>query len=240
MNINLTTMLGNLFTNSPSFISHIHQRTSFMTFCRHQVASALCLTLLIVGVVQSARADVIATYIEDGSGVTGSLTGTSTLTSNQGTGTAYADVGPSGNLGFGGTLTTLIQVQVVTGTWDSAPTAAVNPSGYIDPTAVTGDLWYFSGDGGIVNFPVGYVSGAAINSSIFFSGQTLVSLGIASGSRSYTFTKTGGGDSLGLTITAAVPEPSTWMLLASALGIGCRGLLRQRRRTTADPWQPAS
>ena len=211
-----------------------------MTFCRHQVASALCLTLLIVGVVQSARADVIATYIEDGSGVTGSLTGTSTLTSNQGTGTAYADVGPSGNLGFGGTLTTLIQVQVVTGTWDSAPTAAVNPSGYIDPTAVTGDLWYFSGDGGIVNFPVGYVSGAAINSSIFFSGQALVSLGIASGSRSYTFTEAGGGDSLGLTITATVPEPSTWMLLASALGIGCRGLLRQRRRTTADPWQPAS
>jgi hypothetical protein len=199
-----------------------------------------CLTLLIVGVVQSARADVIATYIEDGSGVTGTLTGTSTLTSNTGTQSAYADVGPSGNLGFGGTLTTFIPVQAVNGTWDSAPTAAVNPSAYIDPTAVTGDLWYFSGDGGIVNFPVGYVSGAAINSTIFFSGQTLASLGIASGSRSYTFTKTGGGDSLGLTITAAVPEPSTWMLLASALGIGCRGLVRQRRRTTADPWQPAS
>ena len=167
----------------------------------------------------SAFAAVIATYIEDGSGVTGSLTGTSTLTSNPGTPTAYADVGPSGNLGFGGTLTTFIPVQVVTGTWDSAPTAAVNPSKYIDPTAVTGDLWYFSGDGGIVNFPVGYVSGAAINSSIFFSGETLVSLGIASGSGSYTFTEAGGGDSLGLTITATVPEPSTWMLLALALGI---------------------
>ena len=178
--------------------------------------------------------DVIATYIEDGSGVTGSLTGTSTLTSNAGTSNAYADVGPSGNLGFGGTLTTFIPVQAVNGTWDSAPTAAVNPSGYIDPTAVTGDLWYFSGDGGIVNFPVGYVSGAAINSSIFFSGETLVSLGIASGSRSYTFTEAGGGDSLGLTITAVVvPESSTAALLLSGAALGLRHRARRNHERSA-------
>ena len=48
-----------------------------------------------------------------------------------------------------------------------------------------------------------------------------------------------GGSQFGLQFVS-VPEPSTWMMFASALAIGCGRVLRRRRRTMPDTFQAAA
>nr|WP_321358841.1 T9SS type A sorting domain-containing protein [uncultured Draconibacterium sp.] len=131
-------------------------------------------------------------YIENATGVTGIITGTSPYTttthSQSGTSSAYTDVGP-GTFGVGGDLKTQKETYRVAGTYSPALTTLVNPTGYIDPSSVAGTLLYFDGDVGDFRLDYELTEGESVSGTIFFEGATLASLGITETSGSeFTFT----------------------------------------------------
>jgi hypothetical protein len=81
---------------------------------------------------------------------------------------------------------------------------------------------FISSPTGQLYLPDDYVSGSSVGGSATFANASLVSLGITPGTYGTTFG--GGADSI--TLTAAVPEPSSFALIA-VMGLGA--LLRRRR-----------
>ena len=82
------------------------------------------------------------------------------------------------------------------------------------------------GASGVLGVPMGYTSGALLSGSSLYTNSTLSSLGITPGTYIYTFNTGANADTY--TITAAVPEPSTWALLG--LGTAGAGWVTLRRR----------
>jgi hypothetical protein len=91
-----------------------------------------------------------------------------------------------------------------------------------------------SGGGpGIVDLPVGYVSGSSFSNSDIFNNKTLDGLGLTLGTYTYTFGAGDDADSIVVQIgpVAPVPEPSTWaMMILGFIGIG---FMAYRKRKSA-------
>lgn len=76
--------------------------------------------------------------------------------------------------------------------------------------------------------PVGYTSGVLLTDTSTWTGTTLSSLGITTGSYTWTW---GGGSTQSYTVNVlnSVPEPSTWAMMAAGVGV-MFGFRRRRRR----------
>jgi hypothetical protein len=95
----------------------------------------------------------------------------------------------------------------------------------------SGDYVVLDGASGppTLSLPRSYVSGSVIQDTATFSGSSLSSLGIAPGTYTWTWGLGAAADSL--TVTAAVPEPSTWAMMATGTAL----LLGLTRRKAVKP-----
>ena len=84
----------------------------------------------------------------------------------------------------------------------------------------------FTGSGGALYLPTGYISGTQLVSGSTYANHTLATLGLTPGTYVYTW----GSDSVTLRI---VPEPSTWALLGCGVVSGGVLFIRRRRRAFA-------
>jgi hypothetical protein len=93
------------------------------------------------------------------------------------------------------------------------------------PISTSGDSVFLEDFGISIDVTSGYVSGASLSSSATYGG-TIASLGLTSGT--YTWTWDSGANSFVLDVPAmAVPEPSTWtILLLGFAGLGFAGYRR--------------
>jgi len=73
--------------------------------------------------------------------------------------------------------------------------------------------------------PTGYMSGTPLSDATTYSGQTFSSLGVTPGTYKWTWGM-GANQNFTLEIGTAVPEPSTWAMMA--LGFGALGFIGHR------------
>jgi hypothetical protein len=95
----------------------------------------------------------------------------------------------------------------------------------------SGGLAGIGGGDGLLGVPGGYVSGGSLSDTSTYDNQTLSSLGVTPGTYEWTW---GSGVNQNFTldiVAAAVPEPSSLLLLAPPLGFV--PLLAARHRRTA-------
>ena len=107
--------------------------------------------------------------------------------------------------------------------------------GFIPAGVSTGDTTSFASDLNHVfgphdwrfSVPAGYVSGTQLSGSATFTGTSFASLGITPGTYAWTWGSGATADSV--TLTAAVPEPSTYAMALAGLGILGVWARRQKR-----------
>ena len=82
-------------------------------------------------------------------------------------------------------------------------------------------IWGFNGGAPLVGVSSGYTSGSAISASMTLAGETIAGMTLIPGTYLFTLPN----DTITLNISA-VPEPSTWVMLA--LGLAGLGFARHR------------
>ena len=106
--------------------------------------------------------------------------------------------------------------------------AVFGSGGEVDANSGTGSYVGIIGGLNVLVVPSGYVSGTSLTTGSVYNTTTLATLGFNPGTYVYTWGAGATADSL--TVTSAVPEPSTWALVGVA-GLGTAGVLRRRART---------
>ena len=88
-------------------------------------------------------------------------------------------------------------------------------------------------EGGLLHelvVPSGYVSDSALSDTATYTGQTFSSLGVTPGVYKWTWGTGGANQTFTLDIKTAVPEPSTWAMMALGFaGLGFFGYRKTRR-----------
>jgi hypothetical protein len=200
-----------------------------MTTRKHAFYGVLALvSLLGLGITQSARASYIVTLQEVGSNVVANGSGTIDYTdltlSNSGTTSNQALIGPS--------------AQVI----QTGPTGPVNfftysglltvltsfgSGGITHANTGSGD---FVGIGTALAVPQGYVSGAALSDSMTFNSATFATLGVTPGTYVATWGTGVHADSFTLQIgPAGVPDAGSTLPLLSFASLGLVALRRKLR-----------
>ncbi len=198
-----------------------------MTSSLSRAALAALAGLVSLIIAAPASAAVTLNFVETGTGVVGSFSGSlnlAGLTGFAGSGTFPSSISP-GSAGF-------VFNSGLNG--DRYPTSIVpagfGSGGFAIPTAVSGGTFaLFPSGGGTTQIfvPLGYVSGSPLSGSATFTGATLSSLGIGLGPFTTTLPSL---DTITI-IATPVPEPGTVGLMAAGLGV--LGLVARRRRAKA-------
>lgn len=170
-----------------------------------------------VALAPAANAAVIINIDQKGTNVVATTSGTINITGlraeNVGSGTAAAIVPSSG-------LFSAVETWGVTFYSGLGGPSTIGSGGFTFATSSTGTAFYILGNGGLLGVPTGYVSGAPLDATTTFGGQTFASLGVTPGTYNYTVPN----DTITLNVgalVAAVPEPATWaMMLLGMAGVG--------------------
>jgi len=176
------------------------------------------LALIIAAMPSAARAAYVLTLEETAGNVVATGSGSFDL--------AALTVNSLGNVGFGADVHAAI-AQLYAG---SSSTVDIY-QGVSGPTnfgsgalfGVNSDSGSFAGVqgvGGLLFVPGGYTSGTILSDSATWTDATLSSLGVTSGTYTYTWGSGATADSFTIdAMTGAVPEPSSWAMLVAGVGM---------------------
>jgi hypothetical protein len=201
-----------------------------MTTRKHVFYGILALvSLLGLGITQSAKASFMETINQVGTNVVATGSGTINLS-----GLSFLASGTQG-----GAIMQPPIGAIVTGTTDSAN--ATFFSGFSGPTSFgsgngdiassgSGDRVGIVGAFGQLSVPDGYVSGAALSSSATWNNATFASLGVTPGTYTWTWGTGANADSFTLQIVpAGVPDAGSTLSLLSFALLGLVALRRKLR-----------
>lgn len=190
-------------------------------------ATALCAFLTSAAFLApvAAHANAVISFVQSGTGVVGTLSGSLSFTS-PGCCTTLVGLGVQPNAAiasFGAVGDT--QTGTITGI--SGP-ASFGPGGGTTASSSTGAAVYFLGAAGELWLPSTYISGDSLMATSTFDGASFSSLGMTPGQ--YVYTLPSGST---LTVVVSTPEPSSLSLLA--VGLLGFGLIARRRRQGGAP-----
>jgi hypothetical protein len=163
--------------------------------------------------------------VQDGSAVLATASGSLNLTGLTDAGTGSGLHGVSANIAYL-TLGPGFSISGEEYTGLTGPTS-FGTGGAVFASSATGDDFILAGGGGYFVVPEGYSSGQALSATSTFSAETIAGLGLTPGTYTYTLPD----DTITVQIgSAAVPEPATIVLVASAAPFALIAWLRRRKR----------
>jgi len=173
------------------------------------------------------HADVVVYLYQSGPNVVSSYSGTIDITGL----TAAGIDGPTDPYIWGATAAEVFGPAAV---GDPVYVGITGPTNFGDgsetvASSATGDTFGYSGSGGDLLLPAGYVSGTFISGSDTWDDTTLAALGVTPGTYNYTW-GTGADGSFTFNVgTSPVPEPSSLGLMSLVVLGMAFALLRHRR-----------
>jgi len=192
--------------------------------------SLAALALLVMGVHfcgSPAHASVIATFVQDGSNVDASITGTINMA-------GLVALGPAGLRGFVNSSITrfAIGTTIPSSVYAYGGLSTTSGSPFLSAPlafATSGSGGPFGlVDGSVLWIPTGYSSGGTVQANSVFSNKTLDDLGLKEGTYRYTWGAGANADFMTLQIGTPAPEPSSIAFIS--LGLSAIGLTIRRRR----------
>lgn len=191
---------------------------------------AACL-LIIFACIQPTNADVIITFTEQSGSVEADWNGSMDLAGLlfDPPGAPQMGLISSGNGLFRGFDTAGSVVREYRNVFSPLGQVFGSDSTLTNATAFSGTAFGFEGQGGRLYVDSVYVSNTPLSGSLSFAGESYASLGLTPTTTPYEWTLTNGEKFfVSINSSAAVPEPSTFAVLAIA-AFGIFGL-RQRRK----------
>jgi len=181
-------------------------------------------------VVIPAKASFIMTFVQSGSNVVGTGSGTINLfalTSDDFAFTEPAVSGPQGLAALGpDTVTTTAAYSAVSGP------SSFGSGGFFQASTGSGDTVAIA-VGGVISdalfLPDNYVSGASLFDSATWDNATIASLGLTPGTYTWTWGSGASADSFTVQIDASTPEPGS-IALFSAGFVGLAALRRRKNK----------
>jgi hypothetical protein len=194
--------------------------------------STILTSLVAFSLSHAANASVVVNVVQSGPNVvaTGSGTLNTSALSTDGSTAVNAFVSAqTGGILIGSSSPVLQQLYSAI----SGP-ANFGSGGVFNPSSVTGGFLGFNFGSRVLVVPQGYVSGASLSSSATWNNATLASLGLTTGTYTYTWGSGANADSfvlnIGTSSPPATPVPSTILLATlGILGIALFQFLRIRR-----------
>ena len=187
-----------------------------------RLASSTVLAMA-AGISGHAKAALIFTFQEQGSDVVATGSGSVDLAGLSRSGEDILSAsGVSAQNGVAGVAGT---VAVYTGI---AGPDSFGPGGPVVASSGGGDAVAINGSDGFLGVPLGYVSGAALSSSMEFVGQTFASIGLTPGKYVWNWGSGVNADSFTVQIgPRAIPEPASMLAVGAGL-LGLRAVRRHR------------
>lgn len=176
----------------------------------------------------SSQAAVVINMAEQGSNVVATMSGTINLAAltSAGTGGQPGFMNPSsGNLLLGGATNSFA---VYSGIQLPPNSGAFGSGGSTFTDSHVGDFLAIISVNSTIRVPTGYVSGAALSSTTTWNNATLATLGVTSGSYTWSWGSGASADSITLNVTAPSAVPGSGLVAIGSLGLA--GLARRRRR----------
>lgn len=175
----------------------------------------------------SSQAAVVINMAEQGSNVVATMSGTINLDAltSGGTGGQPGFMNPSsGLLLLGGASNSF---DVYSGIQLPPSSGAFGSGSSTSTSSHSGDFLAVISVNSSIRVPTGYVSGAALSSTTTWSNTTLATLGVTSGSYTWSWGSGATTDSITLNVTAPSAVPGSGLVAIGTLGLA--GFARRRR-----------
>lgn len=200
---------------------------------RRHLATGLALVFALLLLAGSSHAAVDIVFAEQGGDVVATMSGTLNLTdlSSSGGGGQPGFVRPdAGFVMLAGSSSSFMIYQAI----QTPPNSGIfGTGGATLASSFSGDILGIVSSGTpALRVPSAYVSGDPLSSTTTWNSATLASLGITQGTYTWSWGSGANADTATITVSA-VPEPGTWLFLASAASSGAVVAWRRHRCRSA-------